>query len=458
MITRRFLTARLCSTNGIIQVISNADANAWMTVADGNILMLTGDEENPGIGLFNGSTCAHLSDDSDFHGTVESWTPDIGAVRQLPFVPKVQNPTAFTFESPADLAFFLKTAAAAESEADEPSSSASDESPLPKNLILYGPPGTGKTFRTAALAVQASDLEFFRAHREDRSALKSRFDELRIEGRIGFVTFHPGFAYEEFIEGIAAGTEEGRIVYRVKDGVFKRFCLRAAECPDKPFVFIIDEINRGNVARIFGEIITLIESTKRTGETDSVSTTLPYSKAPFSVPSNVYLFGTMNTADRSLAALDTALRRRFEFVEIAPDPSLLDGVTVEGLDIRAMVEVINARIAVLVDPDHQLGVSYFLPLKDEPTLERLGTIFKKNILPLLSEYFYDDLERVGLVLNDPVKPEAFRFVIRKHASSVFIGDVPPGVAATKCRFNPAATALKEAYALIMVEGDRDDDN
>lgn len=182
--------------------------------------------------------------------------------------------------------------------------------------------------------------------------------------------------------------------------------LGAAQSPTSPEaegearVLIIDEINRGNISRIFGELITLIELSKRAGADEALSVVLPYSKQPFSVPSNLYLIGTMNTADRSLAGLDIALRRRFVFREMPPQPELLNDVEVEGLDIGQLLRVMNQRIEVLLDRDHCLGHAYFMPLKGDASLARLAVIFRNQILPLLQEYFFEDWERISWVLND----------------------------------------------------------
>jgi 5-methylcytosine-specific restriction protein B len=184
-------------------------------------------------------------------------------------------------------------------------------------------------------------------------------------------------------------------------------------------VLIIDEINRGNVSRIFGELITLIEPSKRTGAAEALEAVLPYSKTRFGVPRNVHLIGTMNTADRSLTGIDIALRRRFVFTEMSPQPDLLQGLVVEGIDIAALLAVINQRIEALLDRDHRLGHTYFMPLRQEPTLDKLAEIFGSQVLPLLQEYFFDDWQRIQWVLNDHRKPdEDFRFVTARELDSV----------------------------------------
>ncbi len=221
--------------------------------------------------------------------------------------------------------------------------------------------------------------------------------------RYEFVTFHQSFAYEDFIEGIKPdlSNDNGELNYIIEDGVFKKMCAKARNDSDNNYAIFIDEINRGNVSQIFGELITLIEEDKRAGQANELSVTLPYSKEVFNVPNNLHIIGTMNTADRSVEALDTALRRRFQFVEMSPRPEVIEEVNgqrdLEGIDLVNLLETINRRIEVLLDRDHCIGHSYFLNLKD---LDALKVALAKQIIPLLQEYFYGDYGKIALVLGE----------------------------------------------------------
>lgn len=180
------------------------------------------------------------------------------------------------------------------------------------------------------------------------------------------------------------------------------------------YVFIIDEINRGNISKIFGELITLIEESKRVGKEEGMKTLLPYSMKPFGVPENVYIIGTMNTADRSIATIDTALRRRFEFKEMLPDPDVIAKISVGNLSIKELLARMNRRIAVLYDREHTIGHAYFMPLAKDNSMEKLAEIFKNKVIPLLQEYFYEDYEKIRLVLSDNQKKnEHDQFILAK---------------------------------------------
>ncbi len=235
----------------------------------------------------------------------------------------------------------------------------------------------------------------------------------------------------------------------------------AGATPSNKRVLIIDEINRGNVSRIFGELITLIEPSKRAGADEALTTTLPYSKRPFSVPDNLYLIGTMNTADRSLAGLDIALRRRFVFEEMPPRAELLDGVVIEEeghkVDVGRLLHTLNQRIEVLLDRDHCLGHAYFMPLKAaaKPTLAQLGYIFQHQILPLLQEYFFEDWQRIAWVLNDhrKSKAEAMFLEAPKLELKTLLGDIAVGGQRQRWSINEKAFRRIEAYVLT-IEGDK----
>lgn len=216
-------------------------------------------------------------------------------------------------------------------------------------------------------------------------------------------------------------------------------------------VLIIDEINRGNVSRIFGELITLIEPSKREGAAEALSVTLPYSKQRFGVPANVHLIGTMNTADRSLAGLDVALRRRFEFVEMAPDPGKLAGVVVEGVAVADLLRVMNQRIEVLLGRDGLLGHAWFMGLASDPSLAALASVFRKQVLPLLQEYFFEDWQKIAWVLNDHRKPAPLRFVMQAEAkmAALFGNDLDLPGEARLWQVNEAAFGNIEAYRGVL---------
>lgn len=300
----------------------------------------------------------------------------------------------------------------------------------PHNLILFGPPGTGKTF-----ALQP--------YLRDSNARP---------GSASLITFHPSYSYEEFVEGIRPELVNGQISYKIRKGVFHRACLSAiqqagyatlADClNDSPenrsrklqkapaHYLLIDEVNRANVASVFGDLITLLETDKRLGGVNELWLTLPYSQERFGVPVNLYVIGTMNTTDRSIALLDIALRRRFAFREVMPDPTVL-GV-VDGIDLPQLLRTMNERIEYLLDRDHQIGHAYLTGME---TYSDLCHVFRDRIIPLLQEYFFNDWTKIQLVLGDnPAwgkEPEQrLVWVKRKYtnaAATKLFGELPDSV-------------------------------
>lgn len=229
---------------------------------------------------------------------------------------------------------------------------------------------------------------------------------------------------------------------------------------NKNFVFIIDEINRGNISKIFGELITLIETTKRKGAAEEASAILPYTEDEFSVPGNVYILGTMNTADRSIALMDTALRRRFSFEEMMPEPDVLreigaDTITVgaDSLDVALMLEIINKRIEYLYDREHTIGHAFFTCLKNDPTIDRLASVFEKSVVPLLQEYFYEDYSKIQLVLGDNGKTgdnKQFQFIRDDKINITDVFNGSPEVDIPECKYSIQKSAFRkiESYKLI----------
>jgi len=256
-----------------------------------------------------------------------------------------------------------------------------------KQIILYGPPGTGKTF-TANKYVES----IYPDKEERKKYVRS-------------CTFHPEFGYEHFIEGYRPHPKDEQMLFTLETGIFKKLCDEARKHESKDFYLIIDEINRGDIPRIFGELITLIEKDKRRGESGESEVILPLSQESFTVPSNVYIIATMNTADRSIALLDTALRRRFGFLPMLPDSSVFEDKTFNEpsggeKSLKSWFEELNGRLKEALknsrhDVEHILvGHSYFLPTADL-VQARFVQVIRHEILPLIEEYCYEDKDAFG---------------------------------------------------------------
>lgn len=286
-----------------------------------------------------------------------------------------------------------------------------------KNLILQGAPGVGKTFSTAMLAVRLiredDNDQFPIDYTNDNSVMKV-YHDLESDGQIRFVTFHQSMDYENFVEGIVSkveplGNGQKGINYDVKDGIFKKICKEASDNEGKKYVLIIDEINRGNVSKIFGELITLLEADKRSGADHELSVMLPYSEKIFSVPSNLYILGTMNTTDRSVGSLDYALRRRFAFETIPSDENVIDYNDKASEEVRNKAKELFEDVKTFImesKPDMDIddlmiGHSFFMA----NDLEGLRMQLKYEIIPLLKEYINDGIIVPSKGLFDKKKSE-----------------------------------------------------
>lgn len=260
---------------------------------------------------------------------------------------------------------------------------------LADNLILFGPPGTGKTF-------------------EMQARMKAAFD--RGED-FAFVAFHPSYSYEDFVGGLRPMAAKGGagVVVDFQKGPFLTLCEKAHANPTQQFTLFIDEINRANVAKVFGELITLIEPSKRVIAGSKVRdegawVTLPGLSARFGVPDNLNLVATMNTADRSIAMMDIALRRRFRFQECAPEPKRIEPAMVGVVDLPALLQRLNDRLEYLLDRDHAIGHAVFMGIT---SLAELQQVLAQRVIPLLQEYFFEDMEKVRLVLTGNGRDSVF---------------------------------------------------
>jgi 5-methylcytosine-specific restriction protein B len=255
-------------------------------------------------------------------------------------------------------------------------------------VVLYGPPGTGKTYHARRTAGELAARKVFRKNLDALS--KEQIEQLYGADKfIRTCTFHPGFGYEDFVEGLRPRTSaSGQLVFKPKSGLFKRLCLDAARRPDMSYFLIIDELNRGDLPRIFGELITVLESDKR-----ALGVMLPVTGKPLIVPPNLYLIGTMNTADRSISLMDTAMRRRFAFAELMPDSGVLGSRAIGELMLGPWLDALNGRLRKFLKRDArnlQVGHSFLLPAHKVASTADLARVLRDEIIPLLEEYCYDD--------------------------------------------------------------------
>ena len=273
------------------------------------------------------------------------------------------------------------------------------------NTILYGPPGTGKTYSTFRKCVEIC----FKDEEVNTDQVKKRYQELIAAQRIEFVTFHQSYSYEEFVEGLRPVSERGSGGFSLepKQGVIRRIADRASTDSKRAYVLVIDEINRANVSKVLGELVTLLEEDKRQDQKNEISVKLPYSGEDFTLPPNLHILGTMNTADRSIALLDTALRRRFQFEEMPPDPNKL--TTIDEIDLPKVLSAINERLEWYIDRDHLIGHAWFMGAKSK---REIDDIMHNKIIPLIVEYFYEDWEKVQSVLGGG-KSFVSKTIIRK---------------------------------------------
>ena len=299
-----------------------------------------------------------------------------------------------------------------------------------KQVILYGPPGTGKTYWAEKACLELASREAFGKTYNDLSD-SEKMDINSKDGLVRMCCFHPSYSYEDFIEGIKPSVSNGQTVFYLKQGIFKILCNDAEGNPSKNYYLIIDEINRGDISRIFGELVTIIEIEKRKKQI-----ILPLSGDMFSIPDNIYIVGTMNTADRSIALLDIAIRRRFGFIELMPNTELLRDLVIEGLPLALWLRELNRRICDKVGRDArnlQIGHSYFM--EDGKVITdfyKFSKVIQEDIIPLIEEYCYNDYKTIAEIIgkglvdeeNKVIKHELFEPSRKSELISALIEPCP----------------------------------
>ena len=270
-----------------------------------------------------------------------------------------------------------------------------------RQVIIYGPPGTGKTYWAEKTALDLASYarfnkSFEELSNEEKMTILGKGSES--QGLVRMCTFHPAYGYEDFLEGYRPKTIDDQMVFELQDGIMKKLCLDAIENPNYKFYLIIDEINRGDIPRIFGELLTVIEKDKR-----GKSILLSVSGEQFYVPDNLYVIGTMNTADRSIALLDTALRRRFGFIELMPDIDVLGNAVVESIPLGPWLSALNSKICEHIGRDArnlQIGHSYLLENGQPITsFNKFARVIQDDIIPLIEEYCYEDYATMTKILG-----------------------------------------------------------
>lgn len=254
------------------------------------------------------------------------------------------------------------------------------------------------------------------------------------------------------LKGVHHGNEERELIRKmiINDDSTLALINKKSDANTPKFVMIIDEINRGNISKILGELITLIEDSKRSGGGETVTVKLPSSSENFKVPDNLYIIGTMNTSDRSLATLDIALRRRFDFIEMMPQADFLNGINISGIDLKRWFEELNKKIQVERGREFTIGHAFFAPLKEKepaPTIHDLANIMRRKILPLLDEYFFEDWEGIRSVLGDSESNSPNNFVHKDLIANKKL-----------YQWNPSALTSPQAYKKLYeknnVQGDQ----
>lgn len=274
----------------------------------------------------------------------------------------------------------------------------------PLSFVLYGAPGTGKTYSSIEYAVSIIEKKTIEKlqeeNRNNRGEIKKLYDNYVRNQRIVFTTFHQNYSYEDFVEGLRPDPNATGLSFKPISGVFKKIALNALEDKNNNYVLIIDEINRANISRVLGELITLLEEDKRWGEDNQMSVVLPVSKDVFVVPNNLYIIGTMNTADKSISMIDVALRRRFGFIEKPVDLSLISDDI-----LKSVLKSINKDLKDDFDDsvDLLVGHAYFM----NKTIDELDKIMNHSIIPLLYEYYFDKTSKVKMVVNKCITGTGF---------------------------------------------------